>query len=127
MTLLSKLQHPAIIKLYDLFQDKKYYYVVMEYCKGGSILKMFKNMKLKSEKVIINIMKQLFSALSYLHSLNIIHRDIKLDNMVFLENADEISDENFTIKIIDFGTAVQCKQKITKHYPIAGTLSYLAP
>lgn len=58
-----------------------------------------------------------------MHSLNIIHRDIKLDNIVFL-TAEQ---ERISIKIIDFGTAVQTQHKIIRNYPIAGTLSYLAP
>jgi serine/threonine protein kinase len=67
-------------------------------------------------------MKQLLSALAYMHSLGMIHRDIKLDNIVFLSGEESVS-----IKIIDFGTAVQTAHKIIHNYPIAGTLSYLAP
>lgn len=58
-----------------------------------------------------------------MHSLNIIHRDIKLDNIVFLAGREGLID----IKIIDFGTTVQAKYKVVHNYPIAGTLSYLAP
>lgn len=68
-------------------------------------------------------MKQLLSALAYMHSLAMIHRDIKLDNIVFLPSGEEC----VSIKIIDFGTAVQTPHKIIHNYPIAGTLSYLAP
>jgi calcium-dependent protein kinase len=68
-------------------------------------------------------MQQLLSALAYLHQLNIVHRDIKLDNIVFL-NVDDPKHSNYHIKIIDFGTATkksQCKNKI------AGTRYYMAP
>jgi calcium-dependent protein kinase len=68
-------------------------------------------------------MKQLLSALAYMHSLNIIHRDIKLDNVVFLPSGEQ----SISIKIIDFGTAVQTADKVVHNFPIAGTLSYLAP
>lgn len=68
-------------------------------------------------------MKQLLSALAYMHSLNIIHRDIKLDNVVFLPSGEH----SISIKIIDFGTAVQTTHKVVHNFPIAGTLSYLAP
>lgn len=56
----------------------------MEYCKGGAIIDMLHLCKSKSESTISHIIKQLLSALSYMHSQNIVHRDIKLDNIVFL-------------------------------------------
>jgi calcium-dependent protein kinase len=95
----------------------------MEYCKGGSVIEALQRFSEKNERIIASIMKQLLSALSYMHSLNIIHRDIKLDNIVFLSKSEDC----ISIKIIDFGTAVQTPHKIVQNYPIAGTLSYLAP
>ena len=68
------------------------------------------------------IMKQLLSALAYLASNNIVHRDIKLDNIVVLGDEDENGD--YSIKIIDFGTAVKISKK---RNTIAGTRYYMAP
>jgi calcium-dependent protein kinase len=89
MTLLSKLNHPSIITLYDLFSKNKMYYVVMEYCKEGSVVEIINKIAIKSDRIIANIMKQLFRALSYMHSLNIVYRDIKLENIVFLKEVNE--------------------------------------
>ncbi len=61
-----------------------------------------------------------------MHSLGIIHRDIKLENIVFLNNVN-YKEAYVPIKIIDFGTAVKTTQKITQNYPVSGTLSYLPP
>jgi calcium-dependent protein kinase len=127
MTLLSKIHHPSIISLYEVFLSHGNYYVVMEYCKGGSIVDIISKIRRKSEAIVVNIMQQLLSALSYLHANNIVHRDIKLENIVFLDNVSEGQNEFIPIKIIDFGSAVQTKYKIVQNYPIAGTLPYLAP
>jgi serine/threonine protein kinase len=80
----------------------------MEYCKGGAVVDMLHKCKNKSEKTISFIIKQLLSALSYMHSQNIAHRDIKLDNIVFLhpDLTQSSHSDNIPIKIIDFGTAV---------------------
>ena len=96
----------------------------MEYCNGGSVVELINKINPKSEVIIANIMRQLLRALSYLHSLNIIHRDIKLENIVFL-NGDH--SDCIPIKIIDFGAAVKSELRVVQNYPIAGTLTYLAP
>ena len=75
--LLKKLDHPNIIKLYDLFLYNNFYYVVTEYCEGGSVLGLVKDGKING-KITLKIMKQLMNALSYLHNRQIAHRDIKL-------------------------------------------------
>lgn len=94
LNLLSKLSHPSIIVVYDVFLNENKYFVVMEYCKGGAVVEMLHKCKNKSENTISYIIKQLLSALSYMHSQNIVHRDIKLDNIVFLHpviNSNNIS------------------------------------
>lgn len=123
MSLLSRLNHPSIITLYELFSHNGSYYVVMEYCQGGTIMHLLDRLKEKNgEAQIAQIMRQLMSALAYMHSLDIIHRDIKLDNIVFLPTQDRIA-----IKLIDFGTAVHAPRRPITGFPVAGTLSYLAP
>jgi len=58
----------------------------MEYCRGGSLIDLIKKNKSFSEGTICCIMKQLLSALAYLHKQGIVHRDIKLDNMVVMSS-----------------------------------------
>ena len=100
----------------------------MEYCKGGSLNDYQDKVKGKLEKFVSGIIRQLLRALNYLHSLNIVHRDIKIDNMVFLR---PLTRENLAtsipIKIIDFGTAVKMKYPFQRDYPISGTFKYMAP
>jgi calcium-dependent protein kinase len=127
MRVLSQLSHPSIISLHDLFHHQKTYYVVMEYCSGGSVVEMIQSIAPKSELIIANIMKQVFLALSYLHSLNVIHRDIKLENIVFLTAAGQADKDCIPIRLIDFGAAVKSQYRVVQNYPVAGTLSYLAP
>ena len=115
-------QHPYIIKLYDIFENVDYIYIIMEYCSGGDLFSFLqkRNFILKEEKVA-TIMYKLCKAVFYVHSYGIAHRDIKPEN-VLLTSEDEDAD----IRLLDFGLSkiVGPNQKCTEPY---GTLTYCAP
>ena len=115
-------QHPYIIKLYDVFENIDYIYIIMEYCSGGDLFSFIKktNYMLKEEKAV-EIIYKLCKAVYYVHSYGIAHRDIKPDN-VLLTNESEEAD----IRLLDFGLSkiVGPNQKCIEPY---GTLTYCAP
>ena len=112
--ILKEIDHPNIIKLYDVKENNQNYYLVMEYCNGGGLsdcldyhMKQFR--KPFSEEVVQYLMKQIVSGLSYLHGKHILHRDIKLDNiLVKFDSEEDRQKKNMLkakVKIIDFGFA----------------------
>jgi len=121
--LLSQLDHPSIIKVYEYFVENNNYYVVQEYCRGGELYEQIYKIDCFTEKSAAIIMKQLLSAVFYLHSVNIVHRDLKPEN-IMLENDEET--DNFIIKLIDFGTANYFEQGKTLSQKV-GTSLYIAP
>ena len=120
LLILRELNHPNIVHLEDLKSDNKYYYIVMEYINGGSLtdcLKQYQkrnNGKSFPEEIVQYLMRQIVNAIKYIHSKHIIHRDLKLDNiMVSFDNEYDKNNYNMmrsTIKIIDFGFAIQLTQ-----------------
>ena len=115
-------QHAYIIKLYDIFENVDYIYIIMEYCPGGDLYTYLKkrNFLLQEENVAIIIYK-LCKAVFYVHSYGIAHRDIKPENVLLTSD-----DENADIRLLDFGLSkiVGPGQKCTEPY---GTLTYCAP
>ena len=116
LEILSKLKHKNIVRFYDLKQTKAHYYIVMEYCNGGTLhscLDKYMKMKKKpfSEEKVQYLMKQIVSGLKYIHRNGIIHRDIKLDNiLVKFYNDEDLKNVNMMkthIKISDFGISIR--------------------
>jgi len=91
------LGHPNIIKILEVFENDKYIFFVMEYASNGDLLTYLKRKKIFSEDEARTIFFQICVGLRYIHSQQIIHRDIKLDNILL--------DNNFKCKICDFGVS----------------------
>ena len=85
--LLIHLDHPSVMRFCEVFKDTQYYYVVSELCYGGDLLKEiesnWENDDLMTECDAAEITRQIVSAVSYMHSKNIIHMDLKPENILF--------------------------------------------
>ena len=119
--ILSNLDHPNIVTYFCTVEDSKNYYILMEYLSGKNLEKIFRE---DYNKITFNdikfILYQIFSALSYIHSKNIVHRDIKPANLICIKNNGK-----FDLKLIDFGLSVNLDKR-GKHQ-VAGSLAYLSP
>ncbi|KAK8876027.1 hypothetical protein M9Y10_006211 [Tritrichomonas musculus] len=108
------LHHPNIVQLYDSFNDDSAHYLVMEYCPNGTLI----DKGILSYEKFIFYAKQILEALSFCHSLNIAHRDIKPDN-IFIDQYDHI-------KLADFGMA-NIFHNNCKTSEKCGSFCYVAP
>ena len=115
-------QHPNIIKLYDIYENENYIYIIMEYCSGGDLLSYFEyyEYELKETKVC-EIIHKLSMAIYFLHSYGIVHRDLKPENILMTDLTPEAD-----IRLLDFGLSkiIGNEEKCTEPY---GTLSFVAP
>ena len=124
--ILKNLDHPDIVRIIESFNTKNSYILITEYCEEGELFDQVKNQL--SETQIAVIFKQILSGLAYLHSNNIVHRDLKLENILIheIEKSKTTGEDLFNIKIIDFGTARIFNNK-KKPQTIVGSSYYIAP
>jgi len=123
--MMKDLDHPNIVKLIEVYEDKAYIFLVMEELKGGElferILARAKGNNYYTEREVAVLFKQIVSGIAYCHEINIVHRDIKPDNIIFV---DEKEDSN--VKIIDFGLG-RSFDKILSMKTRVGTCDYMSP
>eukprot|EP01041_Mallomonas_annulata_P006484 gene6484-13089_t len=115
----KSLAHESIVRLLDYFEDEKCVYMILELCSNGNIYKYLKCNGPLLESSAAKIIHQLLIALQYMQCKGIIHRDLKLSNILF--------DDNMNIKICDFGLAIQIAHPDEEHYTLCGTPNYIAP
>lgn len=116
----TKLSHPNIVDVYDVGDDGDKHYIVMEYIKGYTLKQLIKKRGPIPYKEAVWMMKQLAGALMEAHRNNVIHRDIKSQNVLIKDDG--------TIKLSDFGIALaNGAMQITKKDSVLGSVHYLAP
>uniref|UniRef100_A0A1I7WWY1 Serine/threonine-protein kinase kin-29 n=1 Tax=Heterorhabditis bacteriophora TaxID=37862 RepID=A0A1I7WWY1_HETBA len=93
--ILKSIEHPHIIKLYEVIRTDRYIYIVTEYCSGGELYEVLIERGRTAEDEAKRWFGQVSSALAYLHQRGVVHRDLKAENVLL--------DKNNNIKIIDFG------------------------
>ena len=103
--ILSMVDHPNIVRLFEVIEDDKYFNLLQELCTGGELYKKYQMTQLK-EKEIARIFNQIMSAVAYCHEKGIVHRDLKLENILFVSE-----EPDSPIKIIDFGFSVLLGKK----------------
>jgi serine/threonine protein kinase len=117
--ILRSTNHPGLISLLELFESKSKVYLVMDLVSGGELFDSIVKRHHYSERDASNAVRQVAEALAYLHSRNIVHRDIKAENILLDANGE-------TIKIADFGLSTVLSSE-TLETGLCGTPGYLAP
>lgn len=118
-----RLVHKNIVSVLEISQDPDSYYYVMEFLDGHSLRREISNRGgTCPPHVFLNILEQVAAGLSYAHSMNVIHRDVKPDNIFIMKDG--------TVKVTDFGIARVAdleETKLTKTGVMLGTLAYVSP
>ena len=116
----SSLRHPNIVEMYDVGEDEGKYFIVMEYVKGKTLKSLIKKRGALNLTEAIDIMLQITSGIACAHDSYIIHRDIKPQNILILEDG--------RVKITDFGIAMALKNnELTQTDSVMGSVHYLPP
>jgi polo-like kinase 4 len=117
----ARLKHPSILELYTFFEDANYVYLVLELAHNGALHRyLVDRQKTFNEMEAAKIMSQVVNGLLYLHSNNIMHRDISMSNLLVTATMQ--------VKISDFGLATQINQQFqSKHTTLCGTPNFISP
>jgi len=120
---LRSIDHPNVIKLYDFFEEKKMFYMVIELMEGGELFERIVKKTFYNEKEARDLIRILLDALAYLHHAGIVHRDLKPENLLLKSPYND-----FDIKLADFGFAKKLNSNGKKSLDTqCGTPGYVAP
>ncbi|ORY68139.1 Pkinase-domain-containing protein [Neocallimastix californiae] len=115
----KSLHHQNIVRFYDVFEDSENVYMIIEICRNMTLVELLKKRKRLTEPEVRFYMLQLIAATIYMHKKHVIHRDLKLGNLLL--------DDNMDLKIADFGLAAMIEHEGERKKTICGTPNYIAP
>ena len=118
--ILSQLDHPNVLKIFEIFDEEDCIYLVLELLAGGELFDRIVEKESYSEKEAAETIRPLVDALRYCHQLGIIHRDLKPENLLYQSDED-----SSIIKITDFGLARFVQNELAT--TACGTPNYVAP
>lgn len=119
--ILRSIDHPNIVRLYEFYEDSKYFHLVTEVVKGGELFDYIVSSKILSENIAAFFFRQILSAVNYCHSRGIVHRDLKPENLLLVKKSS-----SSLLKVIDFGTCTLINNRKTISGKF-GTAFYIAP
>jgi len=111
--------HPNVIQLFEVLETSTHQVLVMEYATGGDLFRLIRQRRRLTEDCAQELFRQLVDGMQYLHGLGVVHRDMKLQNLLL--------DSFGCLKIADFGVAAILRSSTQKFKDICGTPQYLPP
>ena len=131
--LMATLNHPNVTKLFETFETARRSYIVMEFCAGGNLIDYMRKKyagQAMPEAQARALFLPLFRGLKHMHDLNIVHRDIKLDNILINEPLGRggVSGVPKCLKLMDLGFSIQLSDREQHRLKLfCGTPAYMAP
>ena len=118
----GSIEHNAVVKMHTYFKDEKFIYLVLDLCSNGNLYRhvrgAYKRKRTISHSQRIEFFRQIVEGVKHLHAQRIVHRDLKLSNLLL--------DDNMNIKICDFGLAMLVRPDKSQR-TVCGTVNYMAP
>lgn len=122
VSILKHLDHPNVIKIFEVYKNRNKLFIVTEFCEGGELFDRIQSMSRFSENMAAKYMLDIVSAVMHCHNCEIIHRDLKPENFLFDNKSEEAH-----LKLIDFGCSRFLNNSQKKMKKLVGTLFYMAP
>jgi len=123
--ILREIKHHSVVGLLDVYESNRYICLVMELCSGGDIFDWLDKEEHLDEVRACGIITQIAAAVDYLHSRGVVHRDLKLENILIVKQDESI--KPIRVKIADFGFATTIKSPNALIQGTCGSLNYVAP
>jgi len=125
--ILREIKHHSVVGLLDVYESERYICLVFELCIGGDIFDWLDKEEHLDEVRACGIILQIAAAVDYLHGRGVVHRDLKLENILIVKTAEAERRKSVYVKIADFGFATTIKKPDALIQGTCGSLNYVAP